>query len=71
MGGSSSTPLPAPVIVQGPTEAEIQSQKDAEAADALRGRKSTRASAKSKNNVSSQSRATGFSGSGIFIPGRN
>ncbi len=69
--GGSSTPLPAPVIVQGPTEAEIQAKKDAEAADAKRGRKSSAASARSKNNVASQSRSTGFSGSGIFIPGRN
>ena len=69
--GGSSVPLPAPVVVQGPTEAEIQAQKDSEAADALRGRKATNASAKSKNNVSAQSRSTGFSGSGIFIPGRN
>lgn len=69
--GGSSVPMPAPVVVQGPTDAEIQAQKSKEAADAARARKSSVALDKNKSTVASQSRNTGFSGSGVYIPGRS
>ena len=69
--GGSSVPLPAPVVVQSPTEDDIKGKKEKEAADAARGAKSAAASRTKKTNVTSQSRNTGFSGSGIFIPGRS
>ena len=68
--GSKSVPQPAPIVVQGPTDADIRAEKAKEREDAIRGRKDAAAiKKKSSSSVASQSRRSGFSGSGLFIPG--
>lgn len=68
--GSSSVPNPAPVTVSTPNFADIRKEKDKERKDAARARASMAyRRMKSTSNLSSQSRRTGFSGSGIYIPG--
>ena len=68
--GSRSISTPAPVIVEGPSEADIRMEKDKERKDAIRARRSAALKRQSStSNLSAQSRRTGFSGSGIYIPG--
>ncbi len=68
--GSRSVSTPAPVIVDQPSQADIRKEKDKERKDAARARASSAYKRmNSTSNVASQSRRTGFSGSGIYIPG--
>jgi hypothetical protein len=70
MGGSSNNvPLPAPIMVAAPTAEEIAAAAALEEANLARGRRATGAQRATANNVQSQSRSSGFSGSGIYIPG--
>ena len=68
---SSSVKAPPPIYIQGPTEAEIAAEKEKEAADMVRGRYDAALMQRRRTNIQSQSRKTGFSGSGVFIPGGN
>ena len=71
MGSKSSVKAPPPIYIQGPTEAEIAAKKEKEAADMAKARYDVALQQRRRTNIQSQSRKTGFSGSGIFIPGGN
>lgn len=69
MGGSNNVSFERAYVAP-PTERDVRKEKDKERKDAVRGRRSAAAQrAGSTSNLSSQSRRTGFSGSGIYIPG--
>ncbi len=67
MGGN---PAPPPqVIYKGPTEADIEMEKEQAKKDSKRAIRSKAGLRKKKGSALSFSRRTGFSGSGVFIPG--
>ncbi len=68
---SSSVKAPPPIYIQGPSAEQIAAEKKEEAEDMERGRYDAARMARRRTNIQSQSRKTGFSGSGIFIPGGN
>lgn len=68
---SYSVPVPPPVVIQGPTEEEIEAKKKKEREDMVRARYDVALTRRRRSNIQAQSRRTGFSGSGIFIPGAN
>ena len=66
----SGPDIPAPVVRPVAIDQTVIDHNKAEAArDAARSQKDVAASAKRRQNLSSQTRATGFSGSGVYIPG--
>lgn len=69
MGGGSS--VPAPVLRPLPTidEAAIRKEEKKSREDQLRSMRQQSLDMKKRTGVASQSRNTGFSGSGIYIPG--
>ena len=68
---SSSVKAPPPIYIQGPTAEEIEAEKLKETEDMNRGKRDAALMNRRRTNVQSQSRKTGFSGSGVFIPGGN